>query len=158
MSTAKISNPRKQFKFSIEIIGNNGVSLEPFLVQEVNHPDVDTEQDTHGDTVHDIKTAGRVTVGNATISKIMRASGPDNYVWNWRSMCQNILVGGGLIPDQYKRTVLVSEFDESGSRVINTWRWEGCWPTKINGQQNTRTESGNTIESFELSVDVPDKF
>ena len=151
----KVKSPRKLFRFSIEIVAP---SLDPFLVQEVTHPDVDVEQDTHGDTNFDVKTAGRVAVGNGTLNKIMRASGPDNFMWNWRMMCQDQIAGGGLIPDEYKRTIIVVEFAEGGDTPINTWRWTGCWPTKINGQQNSRTESGNTIESIELSVDIVEKF
>jgi len=151
---AKISNPRKQFRFSIQFIG---MPMNPWLVQDVDHPEIDTEQTSHGDVNYDVKTAGRTVVGNATISKIMTTSGPDNFIFNWKTQCQDQITGGGEVPDRYKKKVLVTEFAEDGVTIINTWIWEGCWPTKITGQTNTRTTSENTIESFELSVDVADK-
>lgn len=151
---AQISNPRKQFKFSIEIIG---IAMNPWLAQEVEHPDIDVEQVPHGDVNYEVKTAGRVMTGNASINKIMTTSGPDNFIFNWKSLCQDEIIGGGAIPDIYKKTVLVRELDETGLVTINTWVWEGCWPTKINGQTNSRMTSDNTIESFELSVDISQK-
>jgi hypothetical protein len=95
--------------------------------------------------------------GNASINKIMTTSGPDNFMFNWKSLCQDEIIGGGVVPDAYKKTVLVRELDETGQVAINTWIWDGCWPTKINGQTNSRMVSENTIESFELSVDISQK-
>jgi phage tail-like protein len=154
---AKISNPRKTFRFSIVITDPSGVIMEPFLVQEVNHPDVDVEPVSHGDVNFDIKTPGRVQIGNATINKLMRTTGADNYIWNWRLLCQMEGVGG-MVPDSIKRDIIVTELAEGGDNIINTWRWIGCWPTKINGQGQNRQESENTIEAVEFSVDEVQKF
>lgn len=145
---AEINNPRKTFHFSILIAG-----LNPFLAQEVTTPDVDTEQVHHGDTNFDVKTAGRVKIGNAHINKISTAYLPDNWVWLWHLQCMNTTTGGGLIPALYWRDIIVTEFAIDGRTVINTHTWLNCWPTKINGYEFKRMESANTIEKIELSVE-----
>ena len=148
---ARIKNPRKTFRFSITVISPFG-QLEAFLVQDIQHPDVDVEPVSHGDVNYDVKTPGRVMVGNATLNKIMKTDGPDNFFHDWRMACQ--LEGvGGFVPDAVKKDIIVAELGEGGDTIINTHRWVGCWPTKITGQSNSRTESENTIESVELSVD-----
>lgn len=153
----KITNPRKQFRFTVDIISPDHGFLEPYLVQEVIHPEVTIEQDTHGDVNYDIKTAGKVSVGNGTINKIMRASTPDNFLWDWLNSCQ--WAGeGGYVPKDYKKNLIIREFNEGADGgIINTWTWIGCWPTKLTGQTNNRTETGNTIESVEFSIDRVEK-
>lgn len=153
----RISNPRKQFRFSIEILSPNiggSVSLQPYLVQEVTHPESTIEQDTHGDVNYDVKTAGKITTGNATVNKILTTSDQDSFMWDWHEACQRA-GQGGFVPSDYKMNITVREFGEGEdeTKILDIWRWEGCWPTKINGQTNTRQESGNTIESVEFSID-----
>lgn len=151
---AQISNPRKEFNFSIQIVG---APINPFLVQEVTLPDISIDQAKHGDVNFDVKTAGRVMVGELELEKLMTTSGADNYFNNWAYECQDILLGGGNVPDFYKRTVIVQELAEDGTSVINTHVYLGCWPTKINGQKLTRKGSDNSVEKISLSVDQPEK-
>jgi len=151
---AQIPNPRKQFKFSIEIIG---VPMNPYLAQNVEHPEIDIEPVPHGDINYEVKTAGMIRTGNATITKLMTTSGPDNFMFNWHTLCQDVILGGGAVPDVYKRKVLVTEFAEDGQTILNVHEWYGCWPTKIQGQTNDRTASENTMEIVELSVDFVNK-
>lgn len=151
---AQISNPRKQFNFSIQIAL---LPINPYLAQEVDIPEITIEQVAHGDTNHDIKTAGRVQYGNVGIRKIMTTSGADNYFYDWAASCQDVIIGGGLLPSEYKRVVAVTELAEDGTSVLNTWILTGCWPTKINGQDLRRMSSDNTVESIDLSVDKIEK-
>jgi len=151
---ANVSNPRKKFNFSIQIAP---APINPFLCQSVDLPDVDIEQTRHGDTNYDVKTGGRVSIGNLSIDKIATTSGSDNYFYDWAMSVQDIILGGGLVPDFYKRIVTVSELAEDGTSILNTHIYLGCWPTKINGQGLDRMSSDNTIESVELSVDQGDK-
>lgn len=151
---AQISNPRKSFNFSIQIAP---APINPFLAQKVDLPEITIEQVEHGDTNHDIKTAGRVKLGNINISKIMTTSGSDNYMFDWAYSCQDAIIGGGLIPSQYKRIVIITELAEDGTSVLNTWVGMGCWPTKINGMTLDRLSSDNSIEQVELSVDKIEK-
>ena len=151
---AQVSNPRKEFNFTIQIAP---APINPFLAQKVEIPEITIDQTEHGDTNHDIKTAGRVKVGNINISKIMTTSGADNYMFDWAYSCQDPIIGGGLVPRQYKRVVTITELAEDGTSALNTWVCIGCWPTKINGMKLDRQSSDNTIESIELSVDKIEK-
>lgn len=154
---AKVKNPRKVFRFSITVYEPTGTILDPFLVQEVTHPDVDIEPVSHGDVNFDVKTPGRVSIGNGTITKLQRTSGADNFMWNWRLMCQTEGLGG-MVPDSIKKDIVVTELAEGGDTIINTWRWVGCWPTKMGGLGHNRAESANTVESIEFSVDEVQKY
>lgn len=151
---AKVSNPRKEFNFSIQVVG---APINPFLCQTVELPEISLEQTEHADTNYDVKTAGRVKVGNATIDKIMTTSGADNYFFDWLASCQDMMIGGGLVPDEYKRSIIVNELAEDGTSSINTWVMLGAWPTKINGQKMDRKSSDNSMERIEISVDKIEK-
>lgn len=147
---ANFANPRKKFNFSVFIIP--GV-INPFLFQKVTTPDIEIEADSHGDTNHDIKTAGRVSYGNIVCEKLMPSNSADRYMWDWLETCQSSILGGGTPPSVYKRTAEIVELAEDGLTPINRWVAYGVWPQKINGLDLNRAESGNTIENFELSVD-----
>lgn len=151
---AKITNPRKKFNFTILIAG---VTFNSFLAQKVTLPEREVEVVEHGDTNYDVKTGGRVKFGMLTIEKIMTTSGPDNYFEDWMASIQDPIIGGGLTPTNYKRTVTVSELAEDGVSVINQWVFTGAWPSKRNAIELDRTQSDNTIEQIELCVDIAEK-
>jgi phage tail-like protein len=147
---AKFANPRKKFNWSIQVVPE---SINPFLFQKVTLPDSEITADAHGDTNHDIKTAGRVSYSNLTAEKLMPSDKNDTYLWAWHDVCQSSVIGGGLPPALYKKTIEVVEFAENGVTQLNRWQFLGVWPTKINGLELARGESGNSIESVEFSVD-----
>lgn len=145
---AQIANPRKQFQFSIQTPG-----LNPFLAQEVTSPDFEIEVVEHGDTNFKVKTGGIHTFGNITIGKISTALGSDNWVWDWIREVQDVMLGGGLIPQLYKRTVEIQFLSNDGVTIIDTLKCYGCWPCKINGIELKRLQSDNVMETIELCVD-----
>ena len=147
---ANFANPRKKFNFSIQISPD---PINPFLFQKVNLPDIEIEQDTHGDSNHDIKTAGRVTYGNITCDKLMSSNQGDTYIWAWLDSCQSSVLGGGLPPALYKKTIEIVEYAEDGISQLNRWIAIGAWPCKLNGMELDRSSSGNTIESIEFCID-----
>lgn len=147
---AKVANPRKKFNFSIQISPD---PINPFLFQKVTLPDADIEPVPHGDTNHDIKTAGRVTYGNLVCEKLSVSDQGDSYLWNWFDTCQSSTLGGGAVPEIYKKVITVVEFAEDGATVLNTWVATGCWPTSMPGLELDRNLSENTIENVEFSVD-----
>ena len=151
---AQIKNPRKVFNFSFQIMP---LPIDPFLAQKVTIPEVSADVVEHGDTNHDIKTAGRVKYGNIMIEKLMTTSGADNYMYDWLASCQDAVIGGGLVPPFYKRVMTIFELAEDGTSILNTWICTGVWPNKINAIDLNRQESNNTIESIELCVDVIEK-
>ena len=158
MAVTKFSNPRKKFQFSISFYPAS--PFNSWQAQKVTLPDTDIEMDLHGDTNHDIKTAGRVTIGELTIERIMSSKRSEQELWAWFATCQSSLLGGGLPPNGgigYKRSIEISEYAEDGVTVIDKWVYNGVWPTKVNGIELSRTESGNTIESVEFAVDTGGK-
>lgn len=148
---AKIANPRKAFQFTVYIPG-----LNPFLCQELTLPDIELEQVEHGDTNFDVKTAGRKKVSNLRLSKIAQSTEVDQFVYNWMRRIQNTLIGGGDLPDMYKRPILVEQYANDGITVIERHQLEGCWPQKVNGVNYSRTASQNTVYELEFSVDDAD--
>lgn len=151
---AKISSPRKKFNFSIQIVP---APINPFLAQKVTLPEMSLGVAKHGDTNHDIKTAGRVEIGDMTIEKISTTQGADNYFFDWMKSAGDEIIGGGLVPEQYKRQILVTELAEDGTSILNTWICIGCFPIKINGLDLDRMDTENSIENITISVDKCDK-
>ena len=151
---AKVKNPRKNFLFSIQFPKH---PINTYLCQKVTLPDVEVEQVTHGDINRDVKTAGRVSIGNLVMEKLMTTAGSDTWVFDWLMSCQDILLGGGLPPSYYWETVVVSELAEDGATVLNTHIYDEVWPCKISGLDFDRTSSENTIEKVEFSVGTVEK-
>lgn len=151
---AKVKNPRKNFLFSIQFPKH---PINTYLCQKVTLPDIEVEQVTHGDINRDVKTAGRVSIGNLVLEKLMTTAGSDTWVFDWLMSCQDILLGGGLPPSYYWETVVVSELAEDGTTVLNTHVYDEVWPCKISGLDFDRTSSENTIEKVEFSVGTVEK-
>ena len=148
MAGAKVKNPRKKFLWQIVFVKH---PINAFLFQKVGIPEVSIEQVSHGDVNYDVKTAGRVSVGNLTASKL------ETWLWDWLMSVQDMLLGGGLTPSQYKETVLINELAEDGVSILNSWTCTGVWPCKVNGQDLDRMSSDNTLEDLEFSVDTCEK-
>ena len=147
---AKFANPRKSFNWSIQISPD---PINPFQFQKVTVPDIEVEQVPHGDTNHDIKTAGRVSYGNIKAEKLMSSKEGDAYMSSWIDTCQSSVIGGGAPPALYKKVITVTEFAEDGATILNTWIAQGIWPSMVNGLELDRMSSDNTIETIEFSVD-----
>lgn len=69
---AKVKNPRKKFLWSISFPKH---PINTYLFQTCQLPDIEIDQVAHGDVNRDVKTAGRVTVGNLVVEKLF------NYCW-----------------------------------------------------------------------------
>lgn len=148
---AKVDNPRKQFQFTIIIPG-----LNPFLAQDVKTPDSEFDSVEHGDTGFLVKTAGLKKIGMLSINKICPADDTDKFFKLWQRQILSTDQGGGQLPSQYKRPILIEEYAPDGITVINREMYRGCWPQKLNGKDLNRKGSDNTIESIDLSVDQDD--
>lgn len=145
---AKINNPRKNFNFQISIAGIN-----PFLCQEVSLPDVDFDMVEHGDTNFDVKTAGRKKIGQMKLTKIFPSDQLDTEIRDWAGSIQDTNTGGGDLPSEYKRTIVVQQYANDGVTVVEQWEFDGVWPQKINGIQFNRRSSENTTQEIEFCVD-----
>lgn len=151
---AKIKNPRKTFLFQIIFIKH---PINAYLFQKATIPEVSVEEVEHGDVNRSVKTAGRVSVGTLTVSKLETTSGSDTWLWDWLMSVQDMLLGGGLTPSQYWETVQINELAEDGVSILNSWICEEVWPTRLNGQDLDRMSSDNTIEEIEFSVGTVEK-
>ncbi len=65
---AKVKNPRKKFLWSISFPKH---PINTYLFQTCQLPDIEIDQVAHGDVNRDVKTAGRVTIGNLIVEKLM---------------------------------------------------------------------------------------
>jgi hypothetical protein len=153
---AKIS-PRKLFNFTIYF---PELPYEPFLVQKVNLPDSEVEIAEHSEGNHDIKTGGRVKVGNITLENIMRSTaGTESMMfWDWKNLVADPFLNGGAEPALYYKTMVVKEYGTNGVTVINEWVCTEVFPIKINGLPLDRKSSENTVENVELACNYISKF
>lgn len=154
MSVAKVKNPRKKFLWQIIFVKH---PINPFLFQTVTLPEVTIEQVSHGDINRDVKTGGRISLGNLIASKLSTTSGSDTWLWDWMMAVQDLQLGGGLTPSQYWETIQVNELAEDGKSILNSWVCTEVWPTKLNGQELDRVSSDNSIEEIEFSVGSMEK-
>lgn len=145
---AIIANPRKQFQFSVEINGFNA-----FLAQEVDLPLPEINAVAHGDTNHDVKTAGRVSLDDLVIRKLIPAPGSDVWAWAWLNTAQDMVAGGGALPDSVKSVVVVRELDSTGTVALNSYVYSGAWVRRIEHSGFSRTGDDNLIETVTFSVD-----
>lgn len=152
--SAKVKNPRKKFLWQITFVKH---PLNPYLFQEVSLPDLEIEQVSHGDINRDVKTGGRITVGNLVCRKLESTSGSDTWLWDWLMSVQDLILGGGLTPSEYWETVRVDELAEDGVSILNSWIYEEVWPSKVNSQDLDRMSSDNTLEEIEFSVGTANK-
>nr|DAV30235.1 MAG TPA: tail tube protein [Caudoviricetes sp.] len=154
MATAKVKNPRKRFLWQIVFVKH---PINAYLFQSVTIPEITIEQVSHGDINRDVKTGGRISVGNLTATKLETTSGSDTWLWDWLMSVQDLLLGGGLTPSEYWETVLINELAEDGVSILNSWTCTEVWPTRVNGQELDRMSSDNTIEEIEFSVGTCEK-
>lgn len=152
--SAKVKNPRKKFLWQITFVKH---PLNPYLFQEVSLPELEIEQVSHGDINRDVKTGGRITVGNLVCRKLESTSGSDTWLWDWLMSVQDLILGGGLTPSEYWETVRVDELAEDGVSILNSWIYEEVWPSKVNSQDLDRMSSDNTLEEIEFSVGTTNK-
>lgn len=152
---AKVKNPRKKFLFSLTFAK---YPLNSYLCQKCTLPDVSVDEVSHGDINRDVKTAGRVNVGDMTVEKLCVTSGSDTWVHDWLMSCQDMINGGGLVPSDYWETVIVNELAEDGTTILNSHILTEVWPKKIDGLEFDRTASENTIEKITFSVGTCDKY
>lgn len=145
---SQINNPKKAFNFGIYAPG-----LNPYTVQTANIPDFEVETVEHGDTNYRVKTAGMMVFGNITLEKLRPLNLGDNWVWNWIRDVQNVETGGGQIAEIYKRNIDIVQYSYDNVTVTDRWNCWGVFPVRINNMSLSRTQSENSMETIELSVD-----
>lgn len=135
-------NPIRAYNFNVEIDG-----LDQWSIQKVVKPEVGVSVVSHGGGDHDIKTASKKTVGNATFEKLKSLEAPDFFGFAWIEACVKSL------PTAYKRNIVVKELSNDGVTVVNKELWIGCFPVKYKRGDGDRLADANLLETIELSVD-----
>jgi hypothetical protein len=136
------ANPIRTYRFAIEIDG-----VDQWAIQKVTRPELGMSVLTHGGGDHDIKTASKKTIGNATLEKLKSLEAPDFFGFSWIEACVNTL------PTSYKRNIVFKELANDGVTVVNKELWIGCFPIKYGRSEANRTADENLLETLELSVD-----
>jgi phage tail-like protein len=145
---AQVTDPKKAFQFNIFAAG-----LNPYAAQSVDIPDFDIDIIEHGDTDHDVKTAGRIKYGNVKIEKLRPIGLADGWVWDWIQSIRNVDTGGGQLAREYKRNISIVQLSYDNITITDEWVCEGAWPSKLNGLNLSRVKSENSMETVELSID-----
>ena len=147
---AVISNPRKNFNYRVRV---SAPFYNPFEVQECETPSVDLDVVEHGESNHVIKTAGQIKYGNATLKGIISQGAVISWVQVWVRQIQDVLLGGGDIPDLYKKNLTIEYLAIDGRTVVETEIWMGAWPCKLNGKSLKSIGSENIMNELEICVD-----
>lgn len=150
---ANVANTKKVFMFQVEING-----LNQFECQKFKPPGVTIDKVEHGDTVYSVKTAGRYNIDDIVLEKIRPLPGSDTLMWDWLTASQDPIAGGGQLPSNVKQTIVVRELDTTGTLVINTWQYDGCWVCGIEQSEFDRMSSDNIIETVTISTDIGTRF
>lgn len=150
---ANVANTRKVFMFQIEIDG-----LAQFECQKATLPEITVEKISHGDTNHDVKTPGRWSIDDIVLEKLRALPNSDTWAMDWLTTAQDPNAGGGQLPDNIKKPVVVRELDTTGLLVVNTWEYDGCWVCKVGQTVMDRMSGENVIETITISVDTGERF
>ncbi len=151
---ARIDNPRKNFNFDVRV---SVPFFNSFTVQECTTPDMDIDVVVHGEANHEIKTGGQVKYTNAKLKGIIDAANSLDWVWLWIRQVQDVMRGGGDLPQQYKKNLYIEYLDVDGQTVLETEIWEGAWPCKLNGKALKRIGSENIMNELEIAIDRIDR-
>lgn len=134
MATDIAQSPRINSAFELEV-----QDLNRFLVQEVDTPDVSLNEVTFGQPwpLPDMKTPGKMSVGDLVIRKIKPIENSDTWIWDW-------LAGAMLLPNGNKRPAFLREMANDGT-VMDTYFLGLVWPKQIAGISYSRDGDGDKI-------------
>jgi phage tail-like protein len=136
-------NPARAYRFRVEADG-----VDQWSVQKVTIPDISMSVVEHGAGDHNIKTASKKGVGNATFEKLLASDGTaDRWGYLWLETC---IVG---IPTLYKRNLVVKLLGNDGLTTVRSWLLIGCFPVNLTKNDLDRMADENFMETLELSVD-----
>lgn len=138
---------RKNFNFTA---GINGVTQAE--IQEVTGLDKEITAISHGLGNRDVKTPGRVTIGDVTIKNVRPVISGKNAFWDWLNQAQNSTTGTGGVASQYKRNLTITERNGAGV-TIATYVCYGVWVRKVTHGGLNRMGDDNIIDTAVLSID-----
>jgi phage tail-like protein len=136
-----------RYKFTIEIddftsFAFNKMGELSFEVAQIDY--------FEGGAITPIKIPGRVTVSDVELS---RGAGLDQEMWNWAKQVVDLLKGGGLVQDDYKRNFDLVQRDRTGAEVYR-WACKGAWPKKFVAGEWDNDSDEPTIQMLTLAIDT----
>lgn len=149
MPIANPVNPRKKFMWTVEFD-----NLLPQLVQKVKIPKLTIEEAKHGIANIDIKTGGKVTVGDIEITKMMHQNKNENWAYSWLKKCSNVENGQMGVPSEYKRNGYIIWLAPDGTSTLQKWQAVGCWVKDIEPDElDKMAGADNMMEKVILACD-----
>ena len=139
---SSIADTRKAFRFAVDINGINQLS-----VQKITGLSAEVEAVAHGESDHDIFTAGRTKYTDVVMESIMPTDVPENTLWNLLQKAR-VAISGST-----KQTVTVRMLDADGITTLETWALRGAWITKVEIGELNRTSSDNLMRTATWKVD-----
>lgn len=148
MPIANPVNPRKKFPWALEFAG-----LEPALVQKVKLPELEVDVAEHGAGNINIKTGGKVKVGDIELSKLMFQNKNERWAYDWMKLVSNVEVGTMGVPSEYKRNGYIIQYAPDLESVLEKWQVFGAFPRKVSQEEWDKSSSENLIEVVTLACD-----
>jgi hypothetical protein len=140
--------PVKVHNWRIEIDG-----LDTFECQTCNIPVPEIEVVEHGAGNHKQKTAGLVSVGELSFTKLKPLDGSDSWAWDWFKQVQDTKTGKGGYPQFYEKSVIVKLMGPDNETTAYAWLCDGVFIIKIEYNELSKVTSENVIETVTCSVD-----
>jgi hypothetical protein len=139
-----LANPRKNFRYILELDGSN-----TFLVQEVTPPVVELPEIKHGAPGNDpdSKTPGKLIIGDLIVKKLKPALVADSWAWDWMAQAM-VGVNAGFMKTGY-----LKHLGPDGVTNVEKYFLGEIWPKKIEGSNLVSMGPGeNMIETVTFSV------
>lgn len=137
------ANPRKNFRFLLEIDGANS-----FQIQEITPPVVEYTEVKHGSpgNIPDGKTPGKLMVGDLVVKKLVWGSQSDTWAWDWLGLA----IAGQA--SQFKKTGFLKHLGIDSATTVENYFLGDIWPKKIEGSTLNLAGGENQIETVTFSV------
>ena len=138
-----LANPRKAFRYALEI---DGVNM--FLVQEVDSPEVELAEILHGapGNLPDAKTPGKMSVGDLVVRKLKPTDYADTWAWDWFASA-----AAGLKKD-FMKVGFLTELGTDAMIPVQRFFLGNIWVKKISTSGFGAQKNENTIETVTFSV------
>ena len=141
------ANARKNFRWALELDGAN-----QFLFQEVETPTVEWQEILHGApaNIPDVKTPGKMIVGDLVLKKLKPAGVPDTWAWDWFGAA---MVG---VANDFRKTGFLVDLDPAGLASVEKYYLGNIWPKKIEDstRQAKSQDADNLIQTVTFSCQM----
>lgn len=142
-----VGKPRsyyKQFAFTVEI---PGVAWTGFQKCSEISGEVAIIEQFEGGALAAEKSPGRYKTADVTLE---RGATKDRDLWKWFKLVADMAKNGGVVDDQYKKSIDVVQRDRDGTELCR-WTLIDAWPFKFVAGSWDNTADANVMESVSLT-------